>query len=155
MTISLSIHPDRRLAFFRFHGNVDTRQGVEVFERYIASPEFSSEFKMLTDTSDLETVETGYRSMLSSILGLRRSLRTFQTPVRSVIYARSDVFFGLARILEQIQNPMSKISIVVTRDEAEALRLAGQPERSMTAFKKAVSQCQSEKSERRGGTRRL
>ncbi|WP_136442730.1 hypothetical protein [Pacificoceanicola onchidii] len=138
MAIILSIHPNRDLALFQFEGTVDTKQGARIFQDYVSAPGFSPTYKMLTDTSRLDTVESNYRSMLSGVLSLRESLSKFDTPALSVIYARSNFFFGMARLLEQVQNPLSNIQIVVTRDEAEALTLAGQPEKSMADLHEAL-----------------
>ncbi|WP_425098205.1 hypothetical protein [Tropicibacter sp. S64] len=73
-------------------------------------------------------MDTSSRGMMTHLFSLHKSLRQFPRPVISVIYTRTDLFFGIGRLLEQLQNPLSKIRIVVTRDEHEALRLVGQKE---------------------------
>lgn len=141
MTISFSVHPNRKLAFFQFEGTVDTQQGAQIFEDYVNSKIFSPEYTMLTDTSGLKSAKASYRTMLSGVLSLRASLGKFSQPATSVIYARSDFFFGMARLLEQVQNPLSQIKIIVTRDEAEALYLAGQLETSMKQLRESLLAC--------------
>ncbi|MFZ7089823.1 hypothetical protein [Primorskyibacter sp. 2E233] len=138
MPIRFSIHPDRRLAFFRFEGEVDTSDCANVFEDYISAKGFSPDLVMLSDTSSLVSINSDYSSILSRLLELRKSLKVFQRPILSVIYARSDAIYGMARLLEQVQNPISNIKIIVCRDQSEALRLAGQPYTSMQALNDAI-----------------
>ncbi|WGW03020.1 hypothetical protein [Tropicibacter oceani] len=116
-----------------------TADCAEVFLDFVADRRFSPDLTMLSDTSQLTSVHASFRGILTRLLSMQRALAAFPEPALSVIYARSDTIYGMARMLEQTLSPLSKVKIVVVKDQAAALKLAGQPEADFPALHDALN----------------
>jgi hypothetical protein len=128
MSIILTIHPERCLSYFRFYGRVDVKECADALRDYVRHPEFSTGLTMLSNTSALNHVEASFISMVMGIDRLSTIFKLFACEAHSVIHARDDIIFGMARMMQQITEPVSPFRFSICRSEAEALLLAGQPE---------------------------
>ncbi len=134
MSIALSVHPDHGLAYFRFRGHVDVPACAQIFLDYARHPRFDPQHVMLTSSVELETVDASFLRILTAVDKLAPTFRFFRHDCVSVIHARNDVFFGLARMMQQITEPLSKFRYEICRTEAEALRAAGLPDTCFAAL---------------------
>ncbi|MEC7764632.1 MAG: hypothetical protein VX874_22200 [Pseudomonadota bacterium] len=125
MSYSIKIHPDRRIAFFRFSGQVNVRIGHQAFLDYVQMPDFNPHFTMLTDARRVIEVDASFREIVQVVMQVMRNLRQFDKPVKSVVLVSSEKAFVIARLLDQVLERASLISIQIARDEEEALALVG------------------------------
>ncbi|CUH77099.1 hypothetical protein [Tropicibacter naphthalenivorans] len=138
MPIEVSIHPGRSLGYFKFRGDTDVAEGVRAFLEYVDHPLFDPTFTMLSNTAHLGEVKAGFRGILMGIQRLAPQYKRFRFAADSVIYARDDVAFGTARMLQQMLEPISQFRFHIQRTEQEALGRAGQPETGFDALDAAL-----------------
>lgn len=139
MPIDVSVHPDRSIGLFRMHGMIDVAQGMSSFRTYVQHPQFDPAFTMLSDTSNITEVQATF---LGIVGGVQRSLfllNEFRQETRSIVYAPHDVAFGMARILQQVAEPLSRLRFEIFTDEAQSLTKAGQTETSFAALIAALA----------------
>lgn len=130
MTIELTVHPDRGLAYFKFRGETDVAEGARAFVEYVDHPLFDPEFIMLSNTQDLESISASFTAIVMAVERLLPKMLSFRHPASSVIYAPKDVSFGMARMIQQLTEPLCRIRYQILRGDAEALLTCGQPETS-------------------------
>ena len=138
MPISYSIHPDRGLAHFRMTGTIDVAQTLGSFADYVRNPLFDPSYVMLTDAQDVGAVDADFLGIVGGVQRAMPFLRSFPDEASSIIYAPRDLIFGMARIMQQVVEPVSRLRFQILRDEAEALALAGQPEADFNALDQAL-----------------
>lgn len=139
MPVDVSIHPDRTLGLFRMTGAVDVPSVLGAFRRYVDHPQFDPDFVMLTDARHVSAVNADFRGIVGGVQRALILMRRFHKETPSVICAPNDVPFGMARILQQVAEPVSFIRFEILRAEAEALEKAGQAEHSFAALDAAMS----------------
>jgi len=138
MPISYSIHPDRGLVHFRMSGTIDVPQTLASFSGYVRNPLFDPSYVMLTDAQDVGAVDADFLGIVGGVQRAMTFLRSFPDEASSIIYAPRDLTFGMARILQQVVEPVSTLRFKILRDEGEALALAGQPETNFNALELAL-----------------
>lgn len=139
MGFELSVHPERKLAFFRMLGHVPLQDCIDIFVDYVNHPLFDPAHVMLTDTRHLQGVDADFRRILWALERTRPLFGRFPKGTLSVIHAPRDVNFGLARILQQVAEPFTPFRFEIERDEEMALALAGQPEMRFDRLEAALS----------------
>jgi hypothetical protein len=122
---SLCIYPDRSIAYFRFSGAMNARDGLEAFVEYTQHKDFSPNLMMLTDARGVVVEGCSFREIFLMTVSLSQLLRKFDHGAESVIIVDSDTVYGVGRMLEQVLDFASKIKIRLVLSEAEALRKAG------------------------------
>ncbi|WP_306043547.1 hypothetical protein [Mameliella sp. MMSF_3510] len=138
MPISYSIHPNRGLAHFRMSGTIDVPQTLGSFSDYVQNPQFDPSFVMLTDAQEVGVVDADFLGIVGGVQRAMTFLRSFPNEAFSIIYAPRDLTFGMARIMQQVVEPVSKLRFHILRDEGEALARAGQPETDFNALEQAL-----------------
>lgn len=130
MGMSFTIHPERRLAFFRTDGTLSISEGMTAFLDYAGHPRCDTTHALLTDAGALRKVDADFQSIVMAVQNSMTMIRLFRQDTRSIIYAPEDIAFGLGRLLQQVVEPVSRFRYEITRDPAHALAAAGQPEHS-------------------------
>lgn len=141
MAIHFHVCPKRRLAFFRMVGTVKTPECVDAFFDYTKHPEFNPEFPFLTTTENMTRIESNFRQVVQAVQRTKPLFSPFRKESLCVIHAPGHLSFGMARILQQVIEPVSNFRLEITRNPAEALSLAGQPERNFDALEAALGVC--------------
>ncbi|WP_417208380.1 hypothetical protein [Antarctobacter sp.] len=121
-------------------GVIDVPDAIGAFREYVEHPHFDPAFVMLTDTRQVSDVDARFRAIVGGVHRSLTLIRSFRQEARSVIYAPQDVAFGMARVLQQVVEPLSHLRFEILRGEAEALSRAGQPEPSFDALHAAFAQ---------------
>jgi hypothetical protein len=138
MPVLLSVHHDRRLAYFRLCGIMRTIENARSMQYYLKGPDFDPGYVLLGDSSQLEDVETSFAATLAQVMLLEPMLRKMSRDTQIVMYARTEGLFGLARMLQQTVNTVTPVQYLLHRDEAAALAAARQPERSFADLRHAL-----------------
>ena len=136
MNVEMAINPRLRLAHFRLTGVLHTHESEDALRLYTRTPGFDPAFTLLTDARGLDGVESSFAEILGAAWRLRPVLRLFDRPVTSVILVGSDVGFGMARVMQQVIEPVSRFDFVITRDPVEAMRGAGLSDMPLTRLER-------------------
>lgn len=131
MSFDLTVLPDRNLAYFRIRGDTAIAEGAQAFRDYVDHPLFDPNYTMLTSASEVGDISASFTGIVMAVERLLPVFGSFHAPAHSIIHAPGDVAFGLARMIQQLTEPLSGIRYTITRNESEALQLAGQRERTM------------------------
>ncbi|GAA4225094.1 hypothetical protein GGQ68_001780 [Sagittula marina] len=131
MTIEYTFHPDQKLAFFRFFNQITVQDCVETFRAYVAHPDFRPDDLMLSDTRQLEGIDATCLGIIVAVERLLPCFRAFPDTARSIIYAKNDLIFGMARMMQQVIEPVSTFEFQIHRTEADALAAANMPQTSL------------------------
>ena len=125
MAFEFKVLPVRRLCFFRMSGVLTVREGRTRFLDYMASDQFDPRFTLFTDAMAVESAEVSFTELFMAVAGMQAALRRFDQPVDSVFLLGSETLFGTARMLQQALALTTKINMLPTLSETEALALAG------------------------------
>jgi hypothetical protein len=117
----LKIVPEKRLAF---SGRLTASEGRAAFVDYTDHELFCPTYFMLSDARGVSGIDAFFPDVFAKIISLGLRLRSFKSPVLSIVLVRTEVQFGYARMLEQVREATSLIRLRVVTEEAEALRLA-------------------------------
>lgn len=139
MIVERIIMPERGLAYFRMSGKLFTAECVTAFMDYTKDPMFNPNLTMLTNAEGLRGLNTNFVEVVRAAGEIREAMGLFKTPVPSVLYCTSNAAFGMARVMQQVVEPMSKFQFKITKDPAEALRAAGQAESDFGALDSALA----------------
>ena len=138
MAIELSVHPDRALSYFRFSGSVTVQDCARIYRTYVRHPLFDKQFMMLSNTTRLDGIDATFLGIVVAAERLTATFPLFISEARSVIHAANDVTFGMARMMQQIVEPVSRFRFDIHRSEKDALLAAGQREPSFDALDAAL-----------------
>ncbi|MBL8562869.1 MAG: hypothetical protein JNN06_11380 [Gemmobacter sp.] len=125
MPFEFRVLPERRLSFFQLSGVLTVREGRRRFLDYMASDLFDPRFVLFNDASSVATVEVGFTELFLGVVGMQAALRRFEEPVDSIMLVGNETVFGTARMLQQALALTTRISLLPTLSEAEALAWAG------------------------------
>lgn len=128
MAIDFHISRPRGIAFFRMNGSLTVRECTEIFVDYNNHRDFDPGLTFLTDSTGLVRIDADFAQIIQAVHRSMYLLRRFRTETRAIIFAPQDRNFGIARMLQQVVEPVSRFRFEITRDEDEALTLARQPE---------------------------
>ena len=124
MPFNFRVLPERRLSFFHLSGVLTVREGRRRFLDYMASDGFDPQFTLFSDATTVRTVEVGFSELLLGVVGMQGALRRFEQPLDSIMLVGNETVFGTARMLQQALALTSRISLLPTLSEAEALAWA-------------------------------
>ncbi len=125
MPFNFRVLPERRLSFFHLSGVLTVREGRRRFLDYMASDGFDPQFTLFSDATTVRTVEVGFSELLLGVVGMQGALRRFEQPLDSIMLVGNETVFGTARMLQQALALTSRINMLPTLCEAEALGWAG------------------------------
>lgn len=128
MTCRFSIHVDQGIACFKFTDRIAIGDARQVFVEYVAHANFDPGFAMLTDARGVTGIDASFVGILTNVQGLSVPLRQFERRAVSVILVAGGTTFGMVRMLEQVLDFASKITVRIARTEASALTAAGRPD---------------------------
>lgn len=121
MPITHVIDPELGLAVLRFQGVLTVDDVADALDRCGESPDFRPDMDVLADLNHSTLAQSGFRD----ILHLARRLTPWylrRSPAgRSVLWARSDVNFGIGRMYQSTVESRNPAQVGVFRTESEAL----------------------------------
>ncbi|MBS0124412.1 hypothetical protein [Thetidibacter halocola] len=121
----MAICKDRRLVHFRLCGVLHTIESERALIRYTQDPAFDPTYTFLTDARGLTEINSGFLEIIGAAHRLRHVLALFDRPVNSVLICPSDLSFGMARIMQQVIEPLTHFTFHIARTETQALKAAG------------------------------
>ncbi|WP_157733518.1 hypothetical protein [Antarctobacter heliothermus] len=139
MPVDVSVHPARRLALFEMHGVITVPDAIDGLRSFVEHPLFDPGLVMLTDARHVDDVVASFIGIVGGAHRSRALFCNFRQEAHNVIYAPQDVAFGMARVMQQVVEPLSYLRFDILRDETEALANAGQDELSFDALYAALS----------------
>ena len=113
------------IAVFRWIGIVTLNDYLETLAAYVSDPKFRVGRRELVDTSDLKDFATDFRGMMAALRHASTRYNSQKTPARTVIWSPREYVFGLSRMMQQIAEFDSGISVDVVTDEKAALAKLG------------------------------
>jgi len=126
--------PGTPVALFRMWDRFSADDGLAAYVDYVSRADYDPSRTMLTDAGAVTGIPANYRQVAVRVARLAPVLATIPDGTRSVILAPRDHQFGMARMLAQVAGHVTPLDIHVTRDEVEALVLAGCPDRDIAAL---------------------
>ena len=138
MPIKVTIHPERALVYLRFSGHINVQDYIRAYLAWVNHPDFSPDQSPLFNTLHLDGIDATFVEILAEMNRVAPTFHRFRDYVQAVIHAPSDVTFGVARMLQQLTEPVSRFRYDILRSEAEALQAAGQNEPDFDSFDRAI-----------------
>ena len=138
MPVSFRIFPDRGLVFVTYEGFALLDDSFRAFGAYAAHRHFRPGQKQLVDLSGVTGIETDYVKLFA--LQARKADVFLGTGAQTLLvyYAPTPVSFAMAESVLRSWEPSGAVIPLVQQDEAEALEILGQPERSFDEFLQAA-----------------
>ncbi|WP_425070886.1 hypothetical protein [Sagittula sp. S175] len=125
MPITLAVHNDHALAYFRMTGITTVTEAANSLRAWVSHPSFNPDFTMLVNMGSAEKVEATFLGTVFAAERLTTALRAFRPRGHCILYAPDDIAFGTARMVQQIVEPMSSICFDLHRTERKSLAVAG------------------------------
>lgn len=137
MTFAYSIHDERNLAYFRMPANIGVTGCADMLRRYVEDPRFDPGRRMLTDATEVTEIDASFLGIIVAVERLAPLIGRFSKKADSVLLVASGHSFGMARMMQQVVEPVSALRFHITHDVADALHLAGQTDTDLTALNAA------------------
>lgn len=138
MPLSYRILPHRGLVYVRYEGFARAAESARVFAEYAADPDCQPGQKQLIDLSAV----TGFDHDFPTLIELQaQKVDAFVRGAAEtllVYYAPQKVAYDMTRLVLRSWEGVDAVVALVQQDEAEALALLGQPERSMVELLEAA-----------------
>jgi hypothetical protein len=122
------VFPEKRVAFFRFWGDVSTASAKEAFVQYTKDENFDPTYLMVTDARGVTKIHATFESVLFGVEGLRNLLTKFERGTISAILVSDTTQLGHARMLEQVLAFLSPITVRIAFQEDELRAVAQRPD---------------------------
>jgi hypothetical protein len=131
----ITIIPEKGIALFDFQGDMSVNEGRQVFLEYVSCNNFDPKHVMMTDARKVTSVSATFAQVFAAVQTLREQLGNFDRGALSIVLVQNSNQFAYARMLEQILDFLSPITIRVAYNEEEALSLAARSERSLSELR--------------------
>lgn len=142
MPIEYKISTELDIAVFRWIGVVTLDDYLEALAAYVSDSKYRAGRKELVDTSDLVDFATDFRGMMTALRHASTRYNAHTTPARTVIWSPKDYVFGLSRMMQQIAEGDSGISVDVFTDEKTALAKIGVAHESIANLMTAIDEAE-------------
>jgi len=134
MSVSFRIFPERGLVVVRYQGYAYLDDTLAAFGDYARHPDRKPGQKQLVDFSGV----TGYEKNFTKLMETQaRKVDVFAAEgaeTLMVYFAPTPLARDLARLVLRSWEPFDSVVAMIQEDEANALELLGQPERSLDAL---------------------
>ncbi|KCV83389.1 hypothetical protein ATO10_01470 [Actibacterium atlanticum] len=134
MPVSFRIFPRRGLVYVRYDGVAQIDETSEAFAAYAQHPDCQPGQKQLVDLTHLTGYDEDYVKLMQ--VQAQKADVLAQGPVETLMiyHATTDIALRVAHLAKRSWQDVAGMVTVVTQDEAEALSLLGQSERSFSAL---------------------
>ena len=138
MPVTFKIFRERGLVFVKYEGFAHLYESFQAFGAYAAHPDFRPGQKQLVDLSGVTGVEKDYVKLFA--LQARKADVFLGSGAQTLLvyYAPTKLSAGLAESVLKSWEPSGAVIPLVQSDQAEALQILGQPERSFDEFLEAA-----------------
>ncbi|TDK49882.1 hypothetical protein [Antarcticimicrobium luteum] len=134
MSVSFRIFPDRGLVVVRYRGFARLDDTLAAFAEYAAHPESRPGQKQLVDLSGISGYETDFTKLME-VQARKADVFAAEGAETLMVYlAPSKQTRDLAQLVLRSWEPFDSVIALIQEDEAQALELLGQPERSLDAL---------------------
>lgn len=134
MSVSFRIFPNRGLVFVRYAGFARLDDTLAAFAEYARHPDCRPGQKQLVDLSGI----TGYEADFTKLMEIQaKKADVFAAEgveTLMVYFAPGQKLRDLAQLVMRSWEPFDSVVALIQDDEAQALELLGQPERSFDAL---------------------
>lgn len=134
MSVSFRVFPERGLVFVRYVGFARLQETLETFGRYAADPDCRPGQKQLVDLSGITGFDPNFTKLMEIQARKADVFGAEGSQTLMVYYAPDKATKELARLALRSWEPFDSVVALVQEDEAQALELLGQPERSLDAL---------------------
>lgn len=138
MPVSFKILPERGLVYVRYTGFAGLDESFEVVGQYARHPDFRPGQKQLVDLSGVTGVEQDYLKFFALQARKADIFLGGAAQTLLVYYAPTPISMNLAEAVIRSWEPSGAVIPLIQEDEAEALQLLGQPERSFAELLQAA-----------------
>ena len=134
MSVAFHIFPERGLVFVRYTGFARLSDTLAAFGRYAAHPDSRPGQKQLVDLSGITGYELDFTKLME-IQARKADVFAAEGAETLMVYvAPSKETQELAQLVLRSWEPFDSVVALIQEDEAQALELLGQPERSLDAL---------------------
>lgn len=134
MSVSFRILPRRGLVYVQYEGVAKVADTFAAFGEYMAHPDCRPGQKQLVDLRQLTAFERNYPELMA-LQARKADLFTVQGIETLIVYlVSSEETKSLTRMILQTWEAFDGIVPLIQTEEADALQLLGQPERSIAAM---------------------
>lgn len=131
MPVSFRIFPERGLVLVRYAGFARLQETLEAFGRYAAHPDCRPGQKQLVDLSGVTGFEPDFAKLME-IQAHKADVFAAEGVETLMVYLAPDkASKEIAQLALRSWEPFDFVIALVQEDEAQALELLGQPERSL------------------------
>lgn len=131
MSVSFRIFPERGLVFVRYAGFARLQETLEAFGRYAADPDCRPGQKQLVDLSGVTGFEPDFTKLMEIQARKADVFAAEGVETLMVYFAPDKASKEIAQLALRSWEPFDFVIALVQEDEAQALELLGQPERSL------------------------
>lgn len=110
----------------QWSGTVDATDVQGYLESYQQDPDFRPQYTTLSDVSRVDGVDIDFQRAIG-LLHFIENLPLKNAVLRTIIWAPSDVVFGVGRMFESMSDLRPGLAIEMYRDEREAIQATGLP----------------------------
>ena len=131
MAISFRIFPAKGLVYVRYSGFATLDEGFAAFGQYAHHPDFRPGQKQLVDLAEITGMEKDYVKLFA--LQAKKAeifMGSGGAQTLIVYHAPTPLSYALAQQVLKSWEPTTAVIPLVQEDEAGALEILGQPERS-------------------------
>jgi hypothetical protein len=139
MPLSFHILADRGLVCVKYQGFIKIETTAKAFAQYMAHPDCRPGQKQLVDMRGVTGFEKDYAKLMA-MQAQKAEQFTGQGMETLIVYLVDDQQHGhLARVIIQSWDGLDGVVARIQTDEADALELLGQPERTVDELLRRVS----------------
>ena len=134
MSVSFRIFPDRGLVFVRYDGFARLAGTLAAFAEYARHPDCHPGQKQLVDLSGITGYEADFTKLMEVQANKADVFAAEGVETLMVYFAPGQELRDLAQLVMRSWEPFDSVVALIQDDEAQALELLGQPERSFDAL---------------------
>ncbi len=139
MSVTFHILKSRGLVYVRYTGFARVEESLRAFGAYAQHPDCRPGQKQLVDLSGVTGFERNYAELFKLQALKAEVFNDGATQTLIAYYAPDPTVYAMARLIERSWEPFPSVVSLVQQDEADALALLGQPEKSFAELLERTS----------------
>jgi hypothetical protein len=125
MAVSFKILPDLGLVYTRYEGRAAIADSLDAFRRYAAHPDAVPGQTHFVDLSRITEIERDHAAMMMFQAEKLAYLLKGPTHPVMIYYAPGDLPYQFARMTQRSWDGVDGATVIVQRDEAQAMEVLG------------------------------
>lgn len=139
MPVDVTIFRERGLVYVCYTGFARLDETIAALNAYAAHPDFRPGQKQLVDMRDVTGIERDYVKFMKVQARKADIFMGGDCQTLLVCYAPTKIASEMAELMVRSWEPSGAVIPMVQADEAQALHILGQPERSVSELLQAAS----------------